>query len=62
MKLKILMGIAVIAAVIDLYLIVYFDSKKDFEMTLASILAIFPLFFFIIEMWNRFERKEEYDK
>ncbi|MCR2063107.1 hypothetical protein [Campylobacter helveticus] len=62
LKLKILMGIAVIAAVIDLYLIVYFDSKKDFEMTLASILAIFPLFFFIIEMWNRFERKEEYDK
>lgn len=53
---------AVITAVIDLYLIVYFDSKKDFEMTLASILAIFPLFFFIIEMWNRFERKEEYDK
>ncbi|WP_270985442.1 hypothetical protein [Campylobacter helveticus] len=58
LKLKILMGIAVIVAVIDLYLIAYFDSKKDFEMSLASILAIFPLYFFIVEIWNRLDEKK----
>ncbi len=57
------MGMAVITAVIDLYLIVYFDSKKDFEMSLASMLAIFPLYFFIVEIWNRLgEKKGKNDK
>lgn len=61
LKLKILMGIAVIAMAVDCFFIKYYRDKNDNETALAFILTLPLIFFFIGVIMSEFDRKKGKD-